>query len=260
MPVPILAYHLVTDNFDLGFARTNLKQFKRQMCWLHENGYQTLTLSENLNKLRPGNNDRNFQKRIVLTFDDAYASLENAYEIMSEYGFVGTCFAISDYIGKDNSWDYQFGSRKIQHADAGFLKKLMNTGWEIGSHSCRHSHLASLPEEIVYKELSCSKEKIADLTSAAVHSISYPFGYTDNRVCTIASNCGYQCGVGLGLPLHKQLILGRMCLPRLGIYLFDTLYSFAKKLAAFARYKRSAFFMQQIISFGTKGTILLKKW
>ncbi|MFQ5632101.1 MAG: polysaccharide deacetylase family protein [bacterium] len=258
--MPILAYHLVTDSFDLGFARTSLRQFKQQMSWLAENGYRTLTLYESLKKWLPDGKKNNSQKQVVLTFDDAYASLENAFAIMSDFGFVGTCFAISDYIGRENSWDYQFGARKIRHASAGFLRKMIDTRWEVGSHSCRHPYLAKLSGKNVHDELARSKEKIADITGAAVHSVSYPFGYADKRVCSIARKCGYACGVGLGLPLNKQLMLGKMCLPRLGMYLFDSRHSFSKKLTSFIRYKRSYFFMQQLISFGTKGTIFLRKW
>ena len=230
------------------------------MSWLSENSYRPLTLSDSQKMMLTLARGDSFQRYVVLTFDDGYASLENAFDIMSDYGFVGTCFAISDFIGKENSWDYQFGTRRIQHAGARFLRKLIDAGWEVGSHSRRHPHLGRLSSEFVNEELLSSKEKISALTGAAVRSISYPFGYADKHVCAIARKCGYECGVGLGLPLRRQLPLGRMCLPRLGIYLFDTRHSFARKLKAFTRYKRSSFFMQQLISYGTKGTILLKKW
>jgi peptidoglycan/xylan/chitin deacetylase (PgdA/CDA1 family) len=259
MPVPILAYHQVTDTFDLGFARISLRQFRQQMAWLSENEYKTLTLSEYAQHARQNRQHRKLHKAIVLTFDDAYASLEKADEVMSDYGFVGTCFAISDYIGKENGWDYQFFSRKIKHADARFLAQLNKRGWEVGSHSCRHSVFTSLPAKKLLHELKNSKAKIADLVGANIRAISYPFGVADERICAIAGQSGYDCGVGLGLPLQKQLKLGQMCLPRLGIYLFDSLSIFAKKVHAFAHYRKRFFYLQQIISFGSKGTILLKK-
>lgn len=259
MPMPILAYHQVTDTFDLGFARTSLKQFDRQMAWLFENGFKTLTLSDYIRKTQQIHH-QNLHKTIVLTFDDAYASLEKANEVMSKYGFIGTCFAISDYVGKQNGWDYQIFSRKIEHADAQLLRRLLQMGWEIGSHSCGHPIFSQLSTKKLLDELKSSKTKIADLVGAKIRAISYPFGFADERICTLAGQSGYKCGVGLGLPLQKQLQLGKMCLPRLGIYLFDSLSIFAKKINAFASFQKKYFYLQQFISFGSKGTILLKKW
>ena len=259
MPAPILAYHLVTDTFDFGFARTNIKQFKRQMAWLHQNGYETLTLSEYAKPTSCPPADNATQKRVILTFDDAYASLASAAEIMAEYGFIGTCFAISDYIGRQNDWDYQFCLRKIHHASSDFLVQLLKSGWEIGSHSKRHSCLTHLQEEKLLDELKDSREHIAALLGTSVRSVSYPFGFANQRVCKIAKSIGYDCGVGLGLPLKQQLKYGSMCLPRLGVYLFDSISSFRKKVEAFQNYNKPAFILQQLISSGSWGTITLNR-
>lgn len=257
MHMPVLAYHLVTDKVDLGFARTSMKQFQRQMAWLQENEYQTLTLQEaaNFNYAKSQNSS---QKYVVLTFDDAYASIQHAAEIMSDYGFVGTCFAISDYIGKLNNWDYQFYARKWLHADAHLLKSLVQAGWEVGSHSRRHHFLGRLSKIKLSEDLAVSRDRISELTGKLVKTISYPFGYADQRVCKIARHCGYQYGVGLGLPFQKQIKLGKMCMPRLGVYLFDTLYSFQSKIQAFNKTSTWHFALQQIISFGSRATVLLK--
>src|SRR2546430_13407973 len=73
--VPILMYHSVSENL-FGKSHpyyqinTSPRMFAKQMKWLHDAGYQTLTLSQ----LR-----RAFQtktvptKAAVITFDDGYA-------------------------------------------------------------------------------------------------------------------------------------------------------------------------------------------
>lgn len=74
----ILTYHQVTAEVppaNLGFA-ISLSQFKRQMGYLHENGYVCLSLME---VLRPSDSRQSHRRKTFpLTFDDGY---ENFYTL-----------------------------------------------------------------------------------------------------------------------------------------------------------------------------------
>ncbi len=258
MPVPILAYHLITDDFDFGFARSTLGQFRQQMAWLKEHGYRTLTLKRLVECQEVGTGST-LEHTIVLTFDDAYACLEKAAAIMEDFGFVGTCFPVAEFLGCFNSWDYQIGPRKFLHADAALLKSLIKAGWEAGSHSSQHANLLALSPQEVYNDLYSAKHRLEDRLGYQIVSISYPFGRTNRSICNIAARAGYKAGVSLGMRPGAISELGLLGLPRMGIYLFDNLLSFAFKVNIFNRTPRMGFLIQHIISSFSYGTILLKK-
>lgn len=251
---PILAYHAVSSRFDVGISRVSPKQFRKQIKWLHDEGYLGVTLASYLSGA-----GQQGTRRVVLTFDDGYASLDSAADTLSAYGFAGTAFVVTDFVGRSNTWDYRFFIRDLRHANFEQLQALRRAGWEIGSHSRRHDYLPGLRDAPLLADLCQSRRTLQQQLGATVTSISYPFGCVDQRVSALAGEAGYTCGVGLGLPLHRQRRLGMMCLPRLGVYLFDSPGLFARKIRAIERDDERIFALQQAISFCSRGTILLKQ-
>ena len=255
--IPILAYHLVTDRPDLGFTRTSLRQFEAQMQWLSDRGYRTVTVSEYHRNFDQILHEHQQFPTVVLTFDDAYASIDLPAAIMDKFGFTGTCFAIGAYVGKRNDWDYQFLFRRYRHADISLLRELKSGGWEIGSHTQHHAFLPRLSDRSLRSELRGSRQMLSDRLGAPVSSISYPFGATNKKICRLAKEAKYHCGVGLGQRSSEYERLGNMCLPRLGVYTFDRLRSFANKVEAFGDTKSWMFKKQRMISQCTMGTVAL---
>ena len=258
--IPILAYHMVSDNFDLSVARTSTRQFLQQMSWLSKWGYETISLIDYYRARRNKKDAAYYSNKIILTFDDCYDSIDEAASIMDRFGFTATCFIISNFIGEFNNWDYQLFFRKIKHADIDCLKKLHLKGWEIGSHSCNHYPLTKLKTNILQNELVKSKDALSALFNSEINCISYPFGLADQRVCKQAHKSGYTVGVGLGNGLPARGGLVDMCLPRLGVYLFDTLRSFERKVKSFGDIDTHEFKVQKFISSFSAGTLALKKW
>ncbi len=249
--VPILAYHLISDRFDLGFARNTRQQFARQMRWLRESGFISVTLSQLVQQPL----DRR-RKVVVLTFDDAYDCLAEAAEIMAGYGFVGTCFAISDFLGRINDWDYQFGFRKWRHADAALLRQLNVQGWEIGSHGKSHIYLPAADEPTLRSELADSRRQLEQTLGCEVRAVSYPFGRADERVCGAAREAGYAVGVSLGMSPRQAAALGRLALPRIGVYLFDLRAVFSARMRLFDRQPGLCFWGQRLVSLFSTGTLI----
>lgn len=243
---------------DLGFAWCSIRQFEQQLQWLAGHGYETITLRDYARSLGSDEANDRLAKKAVLTFDDAYACLGVAAECMAKHNYIGTCFAISRFVGRYNKWDYQFFARRHRHADRALLQDLHAAGWEIGSHTRTHPYLKPLPQHMVLDELQGSREELAALVGEEVCSISYPFGRTDARICSLAEAAGYRCGVGLGLPGSAGNGVNRMWLPRLGIYVFDTLSSFSWKINAFEKNSTACFLLQRAISAFAAGTIALK--
>ena len=256
MAVPILAYHAVSTKFEPGITRTTLSQFKIQMQWLHRNGFSTWSLqqfSQQRHKQIPLPNDK-----FIITFDDAYTCLADAAEIMAEFGFKGSCFAISDYVGKDNSWDYQFLNRKLYHAGYPLLRTLLAAGWEVGSHTKTHCYLPALSRSVVRQELQQSKTELENNLSAPVVTLSYPFGKCTDEICFIAQHCGYEVAVSLGMGMPKSV--NTLNLPRIGVYLFDNLPLFERKFMQIRADAHFYFQLQQIISKFSYGSVVFNKF
>ncbi len=186
MKVPILTYHKVDTKFEFGITRVTPSQFEKQVKFLYENGYKTLTVSEarSLN-LTDG-------KFICITFDDGYKSVYDfALPILKKYGFKATVFVISGFVGKLNLWDFGFGI-KFQHLDWDELKILLDNGWEVGSHSVNHTALTLLDEEKVRYELEISKSEIEKKLNTKVTSFAPPFSRYDEKIVKLVFDCGYE--------------------------------------------------------------------
>lgn len=255
MAVPILAYHSLSDKFEPGITRTTLSQFRKQMQWLYRNGFSTWTLQQ---YIQYNNNPLSApENKFIITFDDAYSCLAEAAEIMSEYDFTGSCFAISDYVGKENSWDYQFLNHKLLHADYSLLRQLIAAGWEVGSHTKTHAYLPALSNAEIKQELQQSKSVLEDNLSEPVATLSYPFGKCTDDVCKIAQNCGFKVAVSLGMEPRESI--NWYNLPRIGVYLFDILPVFKNKFNQIRSDVHFYFQMQQIISKFSYGSVVFNK-
>lgn len=111
---------------------------------------------------------------ITICFDDGYKSVfENAYPVLSRYGFVGTVFVIPSLVGKEGYMTWQ---------DLTFLYE---NGWEIGSHSYSHPYLTRLSLEEIERELSLSKTILQDY-GFEVFSFASPYGDWNETVIEIA--------------------------------------------------------------------------
>ena len=107
---PVLAYHKVTKQWEISYTMLRPRAFERQMRYLSIKGYVGKSLRDYLANPR----DNYF----VLTFDDAYESVfENAFPLLKELGFTATVFAITNYIGKNNTWDFTPGKIYSRHMD-----------------------------------------------------------------------------------------------------------------------------------------------
>src|SRR3989449_10961873 len=107
---PVLCYHRVGGQLELGVPRVAKSVFARQMTTLARAGCKTLTSAQFAGRLRPGHSAlRTPPSAFLLTFDDGYASLaELVYPILADVGFTATTFLITDYVGRLNTWDVRY--------------------------------------------------------------------------------------------------------------------------------------------------------
>lgn len=159
---------------------TPIDVFKRFADDVHSSGYNLCSMADYLHL--PQDQRNNY---IVCTFDDGYAGLiNNALPIMNLYGFTATVFVCSDYIGKNNDWNYKDKTTR-RHLDIRELKTLQNNGWEIGSHGVTHQSLLRLNDDDLEYQLSESKRRLQSIFGP-ISSYAYPYGdispFIENQV------------------------------------------------------------------------------
>jgi peptidoglycan/xylan/chitin deacetylase (PgdA/CDA1 family) len=180
-------------------------------------GYRTLGSGELLAHLAAP--EAEAAPAVVVTFDDGYASLaRHAFPVLADLGLKALVFVITDFVGRDNSWDVQYGWRRFAHLDWDALGVWGERGIEVHSHGATHARLTWLSDAEIGDELGRSREEIGRRLGAPPLAVSYPFGSADERVGRLAEAAGYR--LGLSGPLARGADPLRM--PRLPVYGWDS--------------------------------------
>lgn len=172
--------------------------FRSQLDYLAIRGWGASSLARVVERSRFGK--RPPRDEFAVTFDDAYLSVyQHAYPALADRGMTATVFVVADRIGGINEWDCAAGDRREPLMTASQIRELSDAGFEIGSHTLTHAHLADLSEDILRHELVDSKHKLEDLIGKEVPAFSYPYGEYDDRVLPAVILAGYKCAVGTKL-------------------------------------------------------------
>lgn len=214
--LPVLLYHDVADDFYWSFSRVTPELFKRQITHLHHKGYRTLGIDEYLK----GNYIHN---RFLLTFDDGFSSIiDNVLPVLNEFKMTGVVFLVTGYMGKKNSWDVNLGGYQNRHMDWIDVEKLLDQGWEIGSHSHNHLDFTKISRSQIEDELDKSTRDILKYTGITPRILSYPFGRCNPRVTAIVKNAGFEAAFTSYPQSNRNQ--DRWALGRRPVYLLDTRY------------------------------------
>jgi peptidoglycan/xylan/chitin deacetylase (PgdA/CDA1 family) len=195
--IPVLTYHSIDDSGSV--ISTSAETFGRQMQFLHDRGFRTLTvagLSENIR-----NREKIDERTVVLTFDDGFENfLTSAMPVLQEYSFTATVFAVTNLCGGFNDWAGNPGSfprSKLMSWQQ--LKEISDYGIEIGSHTFSHRDLTKLIKHDADIEISQSRKMIEDAIGHEVRSFAYPYGrYNDVIVNSIRNTYTAACSTNLG--------------------------------------------------------------
>jgi len=219
---PILVYHKTGIKFDWSGTWNTASQFNLHMKYLHAMGYKTCALKEAI----AGHQS----KRLAITFDDAYESVYTlAYPIMKKFGFRGTVFVITGYVGRKNSWDVNLGFRRWGHMSWDQIREMANDGFEFGSHTESHSDLTRLAPDVARRELSSSKAALEANLDRPCRYLSYPFGRTNPAVKHLVEAAGYEAAFTIAADKYRDVMeVGRM-----GVYVTDLLFDLKAKLGLF---------------------------
>lgn len=187
--VPILMYHRI-DAHSPGLPEITQRltvlpgAFARQMTWLHDHGYHTITQRELFDALT--HRESLDARPVLVTFDDGYRDVfGQASEVILRLGLHATAYVIT---GRISGPDGSFLTWPL-------LRSLERRGIEIGSHTVTHADLTQLTDAALADELRTSREALERGLGHPVQWLAYPYGRSDARVVDAAREAGYVLAV-----------------------------------------------------------------
>ncbi|GEM_PF-977886 len=178
-----LCYHQVEPKASGKFSLSTEK-FRAQLQYLKNHNFVSLN-SDDLENIylkgspMPAN-------AILITFDDGYKTVfDYALPIMQEFGFKGVVCIYPSFIGAGKAMSWQQ------------LKRLLELGWSVESHSMTHANLASkadqpmAEEEFFKKEIVAPKQIIETKLGNHVKFMVWPYGCYTTRTIEAAKKAGY---------------------------------------------------------------------
>jgi len=183
--VPILMYHRIDDvppgadayRRDLSVTPEN---FREQLLWLKQQGYQSITLNDLALYLTVGKPLP--PQPIILTFDDGYAdAYTHAFPLLKRFGFAGTFFVVTSQIDAQNpdflSWDQ--------------IKEMHEAGMSFEPHSYDHPDLRNRGFQYLVFQILGPKQAIEARTGETCRFFAYPSGRWDDFVVDVLKSANY---------------------------------------------------------------------
>jgi peptidoglycan/xylan/chitin deacetylase (PgdA/CDA1 family) len=165
---PVLMYHDIKDRPVNGFD-VSTKDFIRQLDWLKDNGYQTLSMDEYIAGIDAGGVFP--EKSILITFDDGYEGVYlKALPELKKRNMKATFFIVTSAIGTELP-DYPYLTEDE-------LKKVAQEPLiSLESHSKTHpSDLSLISAEEKVTEMKESKAYLESISGKPCRAIAYPCG------------------------------------------------------------------------------------
>jgi peptidoglycan/xylan/chitin deacetylase (PgdA/CDA1 family) len=177
-PVPILEYHVLgnppeSEEYPELFVRR--ADFRHQLEWLDEQGYEAVTLEEVEDAWYRGGTLP--KKPVVLSFDDGYRpQFTFALPQLRKHGWPGLL-----NLKAEGSDLYESN-----------VKAMIAAGWELAAHTIHHLDLTELGPEELEEEVAGSREMLQREFHVPVKNFCYPAGAFDSTVIEAVEAAGYE--------------------------------------------------------------------
>ena len=176
--VPVLMYHHVTAGKSSNALEVSKQAFEKQMAFLHAHHYRVVDAKDTV-AILDGREKQG--KKVMLTFDDGFAdNYEIAMPVLEKFGFKGTFFVVTDWVGKPGFMTW-FQIREIK-----------KHGHTIGSHTVTHPFLTEIGLAKVRDEIYNSKRLMQENLGGPVESFCYPAGRFNPTVKALVQEADYQ--------------------------------------------------------------------
>lgn len=193
--IVVLGYHQIKNTYskDSYVAKlfiTSPENFEKEIKYLSEHGYTSISLDEYIDLINT-KKDSMASKKVVITFDDGYASqYEKAFPILKKYNMSATFFVYSNCIDR---YPVCMTSRE--------LKEMVDSGMKLANHTVNHLNLSTLKDRDIEKEFIQNQRFLENNfgKTNVENVVAYPFGVADARIKTIVASLGYKGGVGVSV-------------------------------------------------------------
>ena len=237
MDVLVLCYHAVSETWpaDLAVTPTRLGE---QVGLLLRLGYRPVTFHEAVTT--PGGG-----KTVAVTFDDGFASVARlGLPVLAGLGVPASLFVTTDFVDGEEplawpgieQWADGAYAAELDAISEAEVRRLVEAGWEIGSHTCTHPRLTTLDEPALARELEESRRRCEEVAGAPCRSLAYPYGDSDERVIGAAERAGYETACLLPSRFAPPR---RLAWPRVGVYVDDGPVAFRAKISPSVRRLRA---------------------
>jgi peptidoglycan/xylan/chitin deacetylase (PgdA/CDA1 family) len=200
-----------------------VRALEHQLSLLQRRGYVGFTLTELMSRLASGTLPA---RSVAITFDDGYRSTLDAKVALDRVGYPATVFVVTDFVGGGErlSWPgiehWQEGySAELESLRWDDLELLLESGWEIGSHTRTHPFLPRVGADELEDELAGSREVLIGRLGRC-DAFAYPYGGTTPAVRLAVASSGYVAAC-IG-PSAEGEIEDPLAIPRVGLYGRDT--------------------------------------
>lgn len=206
--LPVLMYHHVSNK--PGLVTLSPQTFRRQMQWLAESGWKTLTAAEVEYFYQGGWFPR---KSVMLTFDDGW--LDNWFQVfpvLQEFNLHAHIFLITGQVGDGpvrHRQESVFSHKECEHqVTTGNTDRVMLRWSEVramaGSglvefHPHTHTHTRwdrisvnrNLRNDMLTADIILSREKMKEKTGHCSKHLCWPEGYYNRDYIRIANSLGF---------------------------------------------------------------------
>lgn len=172
--ITVLLYHRVTDDVRDNLS-TGVEQFHRQMELIRRH-CRVLSLDEVLDtKVIPHSRE----PIVCVTFDDGYRdNHDNAVPILVRHQIPAAFFVSTGIVNTDRTFPHDVKRRNdpIPTMDWDQLRAMRKHGFTIGSHTVNHIDCAGEPEDVVWNELTESRDTLRRELGIRDVILGYPYG------------------------------------------------------------------------------------
>lgn len=169
----IVLFHRVDDRYIGNPISCGTGEFDRY-CAFFARYFEVISATELADAVERGDD---LSGKLVITFDDGYADNVAAAQTMRRHGLTGCFFVTTDFIGtdRDGPWDVAEG-RRSWWMNWDEVRRLVDLGCEVGSHTATHVDLGVIGGEKAIREIHDSKATLELELGRPVPHFGYPYG------------------------------------------------------------------------------------
>lgn len=197
--IPVILYHRILASGGDDYT-TSLSEFNKQMKYLNDNGYHTLSAEQYVRIL--DGTETAPDKPILLTFDDGTPDfVANALPVLKSYGMNSVAFIVTDWIGGG----YAMSAAQLEALADEPSVSLQN-------HTKTHDQTvwtSGITADQANTEIATANAYLENITGKDPILLAYPYGTYNADVQQAAADNGFDYAFKVGTPDSGDLALGR---------------------------------------------------